>query len=362
MTLFRYVLHDFLKIVSGALSLCVFLFLLFDFIHKTTRYIPRYNPSIELLVEYYLYQIPGLLLQALPIASLLASVVTMVLLNRTNEITAMRAVGMGPALVGAPIALGGLLLSFVSIFLGEFVLPYTANKVHFIQEVRIENGAANELAEGARWVRDKTLLYNFRDFDPLSNRMDRVKIIEVGPGFRPKRTVEAGSATYRPVNGDWLLEDVKTMYFWPNGTLSYTQSEAQKSIKIPAEPSKLKRERRLPNELSLIELNEVIKKGEDSGRDILAYKVDMQIKMAFHFASFVVSLIGLKFGYKSERNIETARGVLMAIGVGVSYWFFLNSGRALGMQGELSPILAAWSANVIVLLFSWISILRVRKA
>ena len=50
MTLFLYVLRDFFKYVVGTLLLCVFLFLLFDFIHKTTRYIPRYNPETGLPV------------------------------------------------------------------------------------------------------------------------------------------------------------------------------------------------------------------------------------------------------------------------------------------------------------------------
>ena len=82
MILFFYVLKDFVKYVIGTLLLVVFLFLLFDFIHKTTRYIPRYNPDTNLLIKYYIYFIPNLIAQALPIASLLASVVTMVLLSR----------------------------------------------------------------------------------------------------------------------------------------------------------------------------------------------------------------------------------------------------------------------------------------
>ena len=63
--------------------------------------------------------------------------------------------------------------------------------------------------------------------------------------------------------------------------------------------------------------------------DILAYQVDLQIKLAFHLASFVVCLIGLKFGYKSERSMETAKGILLAIAIGISYWFILNSGAEL---------------------------------
>ncbi|SME88718.1 LPS export ABC transporter permease LptG [Pseudobacteriovorax antillogorgiicola] len=361
MTLFLYVLRDFFKFVLGALALCVFLFLLFDFIHKTTRYIPRYDPETKDLIEFYLYQIPNLVIQTLPIASLLASVITMVLLSRTNEITAMRAVGMGPLRIGAPIAVGGMILVLGSFIVGELLLPKTAQRVHDIQEVKIEKGSVNQLAEGARWVRKDGRLFNFKDFDPLTSIMYKVRVIEMGTSFRPKKTIEAETAVYRPESNDWLLSHVKMLYFWPNGTLSYTEEQDFLSLEIPAEPKKLKRERRLPNELSLSELNDIISKGSSSGQDILSYRVDMHVKMAFHFASFVVSLIGLKFGYKSERSMETAKGILLALGIGLSYWFFLNSGRALSKQGEVPPILGAWSANFIVLGLSWLSIIRTRK-
>ena len=93
MTLFLYVLKDFFKYILGTLVLVLFLFIMFDFIHKTTKYLPKYNPETKHLILFYLYQVPNLFVQALPIASLLSSVICMVLLSRTNEITAMRAAG-----------------------------------------------------------------------------------------------------------------------------------------------------------------------------------------------------------------------------------------------------------------------------
>lgn len=361
MKLFLYVFKDFCKYVVGALVLCLFLFILFDFMHKTTRYIPRYNPESRHLVEYYFYQIPNLVIQALPLASLLGSVVTMVLLNRTNEVTAMRAVGMGPLLVGAPIAAGGFVLVLLSFIIGELVLPTTSGRAHYVQDVKIEKADFNQLAEGSRWVREGTKLFNFREYDPITKVMYRVKIIEMGASFRPKKTTEAETGMFQEEKGHWLLSNVKILYFWPNGTLSYTESKDFLNVKIPAEPQNLKKDRRFANELSLTELNGIIDKGSTSGQDILSYRVDMHVKMAFHFASLVVCLIGLKFGYKSERSLETAKGVLIAIGIGVSYWFFLNSGRALGKQGELNPIVSGWAANFIVLGITWISIMRAKQ-
>lgn len=362
MILFLYVLKDFLRFVLGALILCVFLFLLFDFIHKTTRYIPKYNPETSQIVKLYILMIPNLLIQALPIASLLSSVICMVLLSRTNEVTAMRAAGMGPLRIGAPIAAGGFLLSMASFFIGEFILPETARRVHYLQEVIIEKGSETQLAEGARWIRQNQKLFNFRDFDPLTNTMRKVKMIETGEDFRPKKSIEAELGIYREESRDWMLSDAKILYFWPNGTISFSEKVDSMPMVIPLEPKKLKRERRLPNELSILELIEIVSKGSSSGMDVLSYQVDMHVKLAFHFASLIVCLIGLKFGYKSERSVETAKGVLLAIAIGISYWFILNAGRALGKRGSLTPFLAAWAANFIILGISWVSIVRARKS
>jgi lipopolysaccharide export system permease protein len=361
MTLFFYVLRDFIRYVVGTLLLVVFLFLLFDFIHKTTRYIPRYNPETALLVKYYIYLLPSLIIQALPIASLLASVITMVLLSRTNEITAMRAAGMGPLRVGMPIVIGGLGLCLIGIFLGEYILPRWAERMHYIQEVQIERGSETQIAEGARWVKDENVLYNFRDYDPITNVMTGVRVIETGDNFRPKKSLEARLATYRPESADWLLEDVKILYFWPKGTLSYTERKDVMPVSIPVEPVKLKKERRYPNELSSAELIDTIRKGSSSGVDILSYRVELHTKLAFHFAPFVVCLIGLRFGYRSERTMETARGVLLAVAIGMSYWFFLNAARALAKRGILPPIPAAWSADFILLAYSFLNIWSLQR-
>lgn len=362
MTLFFYVLKDYFRYVFGIIFLCTFLFILFDFIHKSTKYLAKHNPETADLIHFYALQIPNFVIQALPIASLLSSVITMVLLSRTNEVTAMRAVGMGPLRVGLPIATGGVILSLVSLFVGEFVVPISSKKMHYVRTVLIEKQSEQQMADGVRWVRDKGKVVNFQGFDIETAELRKVRVIYTGKSFRPKKSVEAETATFDSTTGSWNLTKAKILYFWPNGTLSYTERTDRYSVRIPIEPSKMQKERRLPNEMSSIELFEVIKLKEASGAEVLGYKVDFHVKFAFHFASFVVSLIGLKFGYKSERSMETARGILLAIIIGVSYWFILNGMRALGMRGTLPPFLAAWSANFIIFGLACFSILRTRKS
>ena len=139
------------------------------------------------------------------------------------------------------------------------------------------------------------------------------------------------------------------MDFDEQGNVTRITRKDEMVIKMPVDVHKLQRERRLPSEMSRRELFVRIKGEENSGRDILPLEVDYHLKLAFPFAAIVVSLLGLKFMYSSERSAETARSILLALGVGMSFWFLQNSFLALGRRGNLSPALSAWAANIILL-------------
>lgn len=348
MKLFFYIFKDYIKYVIGTLVLCMFLFVLFDFIHKTTKYFAQYKPSTELIMKMYLYQLPTHISQALPIASLLASVITMVLLSRTNEITAMRAAGMGPMRIGLPLAFGGVLLSLFAFFVNERIIPRTSQRLHYVQDVLIEGGHAAEVASHTRWQRRGNYIINFRDYDISAQRILGLNIVDVRSSFRHEKVIEAVSAKYSPEANVWDAEDILITYFNDDGSLDFTEKRKSMTVKLNLDPKKLMRDRRTPEEMSVRELKELIIRGDKSGSDTLAYRVDLQVKMAYPLAAFVVSLIGLQFGYRSERTTETARSVLMAFSVGISYWFVLNAVKALGKRGVIPPFVAGWFADFFV--------------
>ena len=362
MRLFLYILREYFKYVIGTVVLTVFLFVLFDFIHKSTKYFAEFNPTSENIMRFYLYQVPTQLVQALPIAGLLGSVVAMILLSRTNEITAMRAAGLGPWQIGLPLACGGLILSVTSFVMGETVVPRASKRVHYVQQVLIEGQKDEQLGEGARWLRNAQTFVNFDDYDPVSQTLTNVRLVDVKPNFRPEQAIESEYAFYSPTAKTWTLTGVRILHFKRNGTLDFVEQKLNQVIELPIEPKKLQKDRRKTNELSLRELRDLMQVREQSGGETISLKVDYQGKLAYPFAAFVVSLIGLKFGYRSERSTETAKGVLLAFFIGISYWFILSSGRALGLRGDLHPFFAAWLPNVVVLLLIVVDAWRGRKA
>lgn len=361
MRLFWYIFKDYVKYVIGTLILTMFLFILFDFIHKTTKYFAQYKPSTNLILQMYLYQLPQHISQALPIASLLASVITMVLLSRTNEITAMRAAGMGPIRIGFPLAVGGLLLSGLAFVVNERIIPLSSQKLHFVQDVQIEGGQASEVASHTRWQRRGNLIINFRDYDVSGQRIIGLSIVELRPSFRPERIIEASSAKFSAESNVWDAEDIQITYFRDDGTVDMTEVRKSMTVRLTLDPKRLMRDRRSPEEMSIRELREIISRGEKSGTDTLAYRVDLHVKLAYPLAAFVVSLIGLSFGYKSERTTETARSVLLAFSVGISYWFILNAVKALGKRGDIPPLIAGWFADVFIFTVVLVQTWRARR-
>ena len=335
--------------------------MLFDFIHKSSKYFAKYKPAPEVIAEFYLYQIPAQIVQVVPIAALIGSVISMVLLSRTNEVTAMRACGMSPARLALPLAFGGCALSVLAFAINEGVVPAAAQRMHFVQQVKIEGQDSEGVADGSRWVRSGSQLYSFREFDSLNNVMSGVRAIRVGKGFAPLEVSQAREARY-VASGDWDLLDVTRFYLTREGTIGLVEGISSETLGIPVEPSKLRKERRKPNEMSFLELSHLIDRGRRLGMDVLAYRVDYHLKFAFPLAAFVVSLIGLKFAFRSERTTETVRGMLLAFIVGLSYWFFMSAARALGLRGDVHPVITAWAANLLILSVSGFQFWRFRSA
>ena len=361
MILFRYVLKEFLKYVIGTVVLCLFLFILFDFIHKTTNYFARYEPGADLILKFYLYQVPFQLVQIFPIASLLSSVVTMVLLNRSNEVSAMRAAGMTPLRVAAPLAAGGLLLTLASVILGELIVPYTSGKMHFVTDVLIEGEDAFATDKSAHWVRSGNQIFHFRDYDHHLQTLSGIRLVTAREPFLPGEAIHAKKAVWLDKEEIWELRNVRMIRLQDQGTLKGTDMLDTLKVSLPVKPEKLSAERRLPDEMSLWELGDRINSGAKVGADVLDLKIAWHVKLAYPLAAFLISLIGIKFGYRSERTTETVKSILLAFGMGISYWFILSAARALAGAGDLPPLLAGWLANIMICIIVGMQLWRVHR-
>jgi lipopolysaccharide export LptBFGC system permease protein LptF len=83
-----------------------------------------------------------------------------------------------------------------------------------------------------------------------------------------------------------------------------------------------------------------------SGFNTVSAMVQLQRKVAFPFATVIMTLLAVPFAVTTGR-----RGAMYGIGIGIAlsiaYWVILNVFSAVGEGGVMTPILAAWAPNML---------------
>jgi lipopolysaccharide export system permease protein len=115
-----------------------------------------------------------------------------------------------------------------------------------------------------------------------------------------------------------------------------------------------------PEEMGYREMEEFIRKQQESGNDVSRWQVDFYSKVSFPFASFIVVLFGVPFA-ATKRRAGLAIQFGISIGLCFVYLAFMKISQVFGYNGSLDPLLTAWLANIIFIGGAIINIIRVKK-
>jgi lipopolysaccharide export LptBFGC system permease protein LptF len=98
--------------------------------------------------------------------------------------------------------------------------------------------------------------------------------------------------------------------------------------------------------MTVPELKRYIDELSASGLNVTPQRVELQKKLAFPFATVVMTLLAIPFGMTAGK-----RGALYGIGIGIvlalTYWIAGTAFAAVGKAGLLSPIMAGWAPNLL---------------
>src|ERR1051325_95461 len=135
--LFRYLLREYGKIFTMCFSGLMTIYLVIDFFEKVRRFL-RYDADWLDVLTYFLLKVPAISFQIAPLAILMATLLTFVLLSRGQEITAMRSCGISLLRITAPFMVFAAGISLVLLLFSSTVIPLAANKSEEIRSTRIE--------------------------------------------------------------------------------------------------------------------------------------------------------------------------------------------------------------------------------
>ncbi len=269
-------------------------FTLFDLLAD----ISRNHIGLLTVVNYFRYLAPETVYQLAPLAILVATLVTLALLAKNNEVTALKASGISLYRLVFPLLLAGCVLSLGMFALDDTILPY-ANQRQDALRNRIKGRPAQTYFQPARqWIfGENSKLYNYELFDPDRQMFGGLNVFEIDPAsFQIRRRIFADRAVWDPTQNSWILTSGWVRDFSGNGQLvRYDPFKAFSPPELTEPPSYFRREVRQYYQMNWSELGEYISSLRQAGFDTARLSVQWQKKFAFPLIAALIVLLGAPF-------------------------------------------------------------------
>ncbi|NSW86540.1 MAG: LPS export ABC transporter permease LptG [Syntrophobacteraceae bacterium] len=339
----RYVLAHFLPIF--ALCLCAFvgLYLVIDFFENVDRMIEHHVSPLK-IAAFFLYKIPFIATQGIPMAVLLATMISLGLLKRNRELIALETAGIHTFSYVAPIVLTALVVSVIHFLGAETVSRSLNHKSRQIweQEVLGRKSPASWSRENF-WYYGQNVIYQVRLYDPASQTLEKVSLFYIDPEFRLVERLDARRFIWE--GGRWTAQDGLILRF--SGSETNQEWFDHRTIDLREKPADFSGLETVPEELNWLDLYHYTTKIRQEGFNSTQHQVELHLRVVQPLTTFILAILGIMIALRQGIHGGIAVGVGVGMIVASLYFAVLQLGCALATAEILSPALGVWAGDVI---------------
>ena len=333
--------------------------------------------------------VPYILYNTTPLCVLVAVLITFGALNRSSELTAMKATGISLYRIVIPILVLCAAIAAGLFAFDEFYLP-TANRRQESLRATIKGKPAQTfLRPDRKWISGQTIATNglssgspgnlsalpqadaqtpadihgssnrsihtpdpariffYQFFDPDKNVFANLTVFEFVPAsFTLQRRIFAASAHWDDHAHQWIFENGWQRTFAGETTASYQPFSLSTFPEIHEQPAYFKKEDRPSQEMSYGELSRYVTDLSQSGFDTMRLRVQLNRKLAYPVVTLIMAVLAIPFALSMGKRGSLA-GIATAIGLAIAYWVVAGIFEAMGNVNTLPAALAAWSPDLL---------------
>ena len=359
MILDDYVLRDFLlnfSLVVGALVVLSLIFTVFELLGD----ILRNQVSSWVVAEYLLNVTPYFLYNIAQYGVLLSVLITLGLMQRSNEVTALKATGISVYRFTMPVLLAGALVATALFVSDEFYLPHTNKRQDALLNKIKGKPPQTYLNPYRKWIFGQhSTIYYYQFFDSDRDQFGDLSVFQFDPAsFRLMNRIYADRAHWEDRLQRWVCTRGWQRTFQADAIQNYRTFDASTFDVLSEPPSYFKKEVKQSLEMNYEQLRRYIHDLQQSGFEVVKLRVQLQKKIAFPVITFVMGVLAIPFALSAGKRGAMA-GVATAIGIAVFYTVVSGLFEAMGNISQLPPVLAAWSPDAIFALVGGYLILRI---
>lgn len=357
----RYIVREMLASIALAVLVCSGLLLLGNLLKEILALLMAGQATLGLVFRAVGLLIPFVVTFALPMGTLTAALLVYGRLSADQELTAARANGVSLISLALPAAGLSLVLCAVCAWINMDLGPRCRDAYKELLFGLARNQARSLITPG-RFITDfpgfviyadrvegddlrDVLFFQIKDGRKVSDiRAPEARLVtdrekgELRMNFLGGRLLQWVS---RPAEGTNAVEGVagEEAGFWQ----SFAVSDLPITISLPPEVTG----RALPS-MSDMTFQQLLGERRELRRlgieDVTPLDVQIHRQVAFSFAAFGFTMIGIPLGVRAHRR-ETSVGVAFAIGLVLVYYAFLVTAQALETESTAVPWMIVWLPN-----------------
>ena len=343
----RYIAQIWLRLLMLCLSGFVGIYLVIDLIEKIPRFLRAGGAASDIL-QYFIWKLPEMISRTATFSILMATLLTLGVLSRDSELIALRSCGISLLRISLPMLFLGFNASILLLVNAEMVLPHSYARTEQIDRVKIKKkGERVTFKRNNIWFRSQSMILQARLFEPKTRTLSGVVVWNVDGVMNPVSRIDAETAVYR--DGHWLLNTSTLKNF--QTVAGYAVHNLQSNIlDLGLKVEDLQVLDIDADNMSIRTLKEYAENLRRGGYQAYRYLTLMHTKIASPFAALIMVVLGIPFALRNSRSGGIAMGIGAGVGIGFAYFVVNAVLLSYGRSGVLTPVIAAWGANVLFML------------
>ena len=304
------------------------------------------------------YSLPMIIAQSAPFATLVGFLMCLGRLVTENEVLILRASGMGYKILVLPVIILGLVISIISFFVNDYLLPLGTIKYNQLRRTILMSNPAIELeSNSVKRTNDKTLVIgqvngtNVSDlvfFDTDTNGDQRIIVADASD---VKKSTTAGVLMSMEMN------DSTVVFFDSTNKSNYDVLQAKNLMLNIFESSFFNGGNRIiPSEMTSYDLRQSIKEMEKSTgvnpKDLNKYRLEYNKKFSVPFGSIFFALLALPLALIFGKHNGQTIGLIIGLFISVAYWAMMILGQIFGSRSGMNGVLLMWIPNSVIFVAS----------
>ncbi|MBT8434277.1 MAG: LPS export ABC transporter permease LptG [Gammaproteobacteria bacterium] len=296
--------------------------------------------SLTQIIKFVILSLPGEVVEFMPLAVLLGSIISLGALASNSEIIAMQASGVSLAKLINPVIQAAVILAVLSFLLADWVVPDSESYARSVKNLALEKTSALLVREGV-WTKDESNVVHIGQLLPNGIARD-IEIFELDEQGKIISALKAERAI--PLTDGWELQQVEKSLINDKEimTVSYERMLYQGKLSLRLLEVLMIE----PRQMSSTDLRAYLSFLDENKLEGRVERMIFWQKMFAPLTIIVMCLLALPFVLGSQRQGDTGQRLLIGILLGLAFVVVEQLVVQLGTQFEGNALLIALLPNI----------------